>query len=476
MTNTSNITIKSLIESNLMKLSLGDTIQWFIICTVLFFQVVTLYKGIKEQSRKYGDILNSMGIFGTFLGICIGLWYLNPDNITESIPGFIGSMKIAFITSVSGLLGSLILNYNLKEVSNEDAGLSDVIDTIRSGDETLFGKIDVMGASIKDLSMSINGKEEGSLLNQIVLLRSNINDKFTSLTEEFRQFAQLQAENNTKALVEAIREVIGDFNAKINEQFGENFKELNNAVGDLVVWQENYKEILESTYDKINIASQSIEHSKTMLNAVQERFTENMKINDDVKVSLEVLGKENEEMEQKMEAFRDLSETAKDAFPIIKSNIENLTEGFTSHVDSTFSTVESNLRSQQTMTNELVENIKDNVTRSMDTLDSSVEKTNNAITSSLDNMQSSVDQASKDLTKGMEKSFADAIHNIEQLQQNIASAFESTMMQLSDAQRQEMERSLRSLGNELASVSQKFVDDYAELTSRMRTVVAMAEG
>ena len=90
MTNTSNIPIKSLIESNLMKLSLGDTIQWFIICTVLFFQVVTLYKGIKEQSRKYGDILNSMGIFGTFLGICIGLWYLNPDNITESIPGFIG--------------------------------------------------------------------------------------------------------------------------------------------------------------------------------------------------------------------------------------------------------------------------------------------------------------------------------------------------------------------------------------------------
>ena len=342
MTNTSNITIKSLIESNLMNLSLGDMIQWCIICTVLFFQMVTLYKGIKEQSRKYGDILNSMGIFGTFLGICIGLWYLNPENITESIPGFMGSMKIAFITSVSGLLGNLILNYNLKEASNEYVGLSDVIDTIRSGDETLFGKIDVMGASIKALSMSINGKEEGSLLNQIVLLRSNINDKFTLLTEEFRQFAQLQAENNTKALVEAIREVIGDFNAKINEQFGENFKELNNAVGDLVVWQENYKEILESTYDKINLASQSIEHSKTMLNAVQERFTENMKINDDVKVSLEILGRENEEMELKMEAFKDLSETAKDAFPIIKSNIENLTGGFSSHVDTTLSLVENN--------------------------------------------------------------------------------------------------------------------------------------
>ena len=50
------------------------------------------------------------------------------------------------------------------------------------------------------------------------------------------------------------------------------------------------------------------------------------------------------------------------------------------------------------------------------------------------------------------------------------------MMQMSEAQRQEMERSLQSLGNELASLSQKFVDDYAELTSRMRTIVSMAEG
>ena len=42
------------------------------------------------------------------------------ENITESIPGFIGSMKIAFITSVSGLLGSLILNYCLKDEVKEE--------------------------------------------------------------------------------------------------------------------------------------------------------------------------------------------------------------------------------------------------------------------------------------------------------------------------------------------------------------------
>ena len=72
----------------------------------------------------------------------------------------------------------------------------------------------------------------------------------------------MQAENNTKALVEAIREVIGDFNTKLNEQFGENFKELNHAVGDLVSWQDNYKETVEKSYEQFQIATTAIETSK----------------------------------------------------------------------------------------------------------------------------------------------------------------------------------------------------------------------
>ena len=483
MTNTNNITIENITDTSLNNLSAGGWIQWVIIVMILSFQIFTLIRGIKEQSRKYGDILNSMGIFGTFLGICIGLWYLNPENITESIPGFIGSMKIAFITSVSGLLGSLILNYCLKDEVKEEIDLSDIINVLKTGNNELLKKIDslvdlnaYMSDTIFKLAKSIGGNEEGSLLNQTILLRSNMNDKFNSLNEEFRKFAQFQAENNTKALVEAIREVIGDFNAKINEQFGENFKELNHAVGDLVSWQDNYKDVVESTYQKITLASDSIEISKGMLEKVQERFNENMVINNEVKVILDVISEQSSLLDDKMKAFSELSITAQDAFPTIKNNIEALTDGFSKEVDVTMKTVHNNLQNQQNMTSDLMENIRNNVTKSLESMDAAVEKTNTAITHSIDNMENSVDEVAKHLSKNMENSFSDALHNIEQLQQSIGSAFESTMMQMSDAQRQEMERSLQSLGNELASLSQKFVDDYAELTSRMRTIVTMAEG
>ena len=43
------------------------------------------------------------------------------------------------------------------------------------------------------------------LVGQILMMRTTLNDKFNDLIGEFRDFAKVQAENNTKALISAIR-------------------------------------------------------------------------------------------------------------------------------------------------------------------------------------------------------------------------------------------------------------------------------
>jgi hypothetical protein len=58
------------------------------------------------------------------------------------------------------------------------------------------------------------------------------------------------ADNNSKALIEALKEVIRDFNAKINEQFGDNFKQLNLAVEKILVWQEAYRRQMAEMIDQ----------------------------------------------------------------------------------------------------------------------------------------------------------------------------------------------------------------------------------
>lgn len=57
--------------------------------------------------------------------------------------------------------------------------------------------------------------------------------------------SEVIAKSATEQVINALKEVIRDFNNNLTEQFGENFKELNKAVFKLVEWQENYSNQIE---------------------------------------------------------------------------------------------------------------------------------------------------------------------------------------------------------------------------------------
>jgi hypothetical protein len=104
---------------------------------------------------------------------------------------------------------------------------------------------EVTGADLARLLSGIQtalvGNEETSLITQIKLMRSDTNDRLDALKVAQLQALQELSKMGSQALVEALRDVIRDFNAKITEQFGDNFKALNEAVGKLLIWQERYR-------------------------------------------------------------------------------------------------------------------------------------------------------------------------------------------------------------------------------------------
>ncbi len=96
--------------------------------------------------------------------------------------------------------------------------------------------------SIIDLTKSISGDSETSLSTQLLKLRDSNNSGFESMNASFKEFADKVVADNTQSLIDALTDVMKDFNSKINEQFGENFKELNSAVKDMLTWQKEYKD------------------------------------------------------------------------------------------------------------------------------------------------------------------------------------------------------------------------------------------
>ena len=106
----------------------------------------------------------------------------------------------------------------------------------------------------KDIKDALVGDGDASLSTQIQKLRL-----------DFKEFAEKVAEDGSQKLIEALEQVIKDFNQKISEQFGENFKQLNEAVGALLIWQEEHKAqvekltgLFEETQKGIEAVNQSV--------------------------------------------------------------------------------------------------------------------------------------------------------------------------------------------------------------------------
>ena len=463
------------INQALQDLSQETIIQVFIISLILLQQLKVFKQARTNKLKGSNGVLQNWGLTGTFIGIFISILYFDNTNISDGVEGFLGGMKICFLTSITGMIGELYLKHKYSSEVIEGSSLDDVVKAINLGNNSLMGGMDLLTNSMKNLAKSISGDNEGSLLNQMVLLRSHLSDKFDMLNLEFRQFAKLQAENNTKALVEAIREVIGDFNAKINEQFGENFKELNNAVGDLVTWQENYKTILERSHKQFAIAIESIESSKSMLEEISSQYKDNMKINNDVKVSMELIRSENESLNDTIEEFSGLGKEAKNAFPAIRNNIDELTNGFSEKVEDSLNTVTVFVEKQNKNATDIMDQVTSATENSISKINQSIEESHKAIEKTAKSMKNSVELSANELSEGIVKGFGEAITNIENLQVKLFDNMEKSILMIDDAHRQELEKSLHSLSNELASLSQKFVNDYSDLTLKMKGVIKKAE-
>ena len=225
---------------------------------VLFFSK-TYYGRILSSSAT--TVLPSIGILGTFIGVFIALLNFDANNMEGSMTLIIGGLKVAFVTSIFGLLTGIIVKLVQSKKSNEDVpegvGAEEILTELQ------YSRNEAKDQS-KKLINAISGDADSSLNTQMKLMRTDLND-----------FAKTVAEANTTAFIDALKEAIADFNKNLTDQFGENFKKLNEAVGKLLEWQENNKKDMEDMRISIDTAVKGIgeaESSLTKLKKVLKLF------------------------------------------------------------------------------------------------------------------------------------------------------------------------------------------------------------
>jgi biopolymer transport protein ExbB/TolQ len=295
----------------------------------------------KKNANLQAGLSAGLGMLGTFIGISLGLDGFDENNITASIPILLDGMKTAFWTSVWGMIS----NISLKAISNifrhkddpktgendAETVISLLKDMVKNGQEN--------SGLMKNIEKSISGDGDSTLLTNIIRLRTNIQDNLSELNKSFKDFAQKQAENNTKALMEAIERVIGDFNTKINEQLGDNFKKFNEALSIMLEWQKNYKEQVEKITEQFDLAATGINECRIMVREIAKSQSIFQKTADALADCLENLNTD-------LAGMAGIADKATNAFPIIHDNIENLTKRFAAEVENSTKRINEMLEGQ----------------------------------------------------------------------------------------------------------------------------------
>lgn len=363
---------------------------------------------IKHFAKQSPAILATIGIFFSFWGISIGLIGLNLEDIQHSIPTLLEGLKAKFLASLMGIFASIIVriaqSFSIEEEiaeNNVDDKIVELLGDIhnvlaRNADNSSETLLQELKQAISELPIesrkqsvlldsiktSLVGDGDSSVITQLKLVRSDIvtdlrlldsNNKqrsdslnstlttnFDNLTQKFEDFAKIVAENNSKAFIEALEAAMRDFNNNITEQFGENFKQLNQAVGELLKWQENYREHVEQMSSKFDVALKSVVEIQTAFGDIQTRSESFADVSTELSGILEKLDVQLQSFDAYLKGIRLIADDAKEAFPTIEDNLMKLTAGFKKSTEQSLADIKNTVES-------VGENLVETTTRLKDT-------------------------------------------------------------------------------------------------------------
>ncbi len=319
----------------------------FILLAIIWFRKIR-----HHQVNGIASIVTIIGVLGTFIGIAWGLLHFDPDRIKDSVERLLEGLRFAFITSIVGIAGSIAIKWSTlnKQRKQRDSATTYTGATVDDLAELLRDILTVEkeeGLETKEalqaIEKSLTGEGDSTVLTQMQKLRTTFSDKQDDLirtfsdkqdevVQTFNTFAEKMAADNVKTLIQALEQVIKDFNQKITEQFGDNFKHLNEAVGRINDWQEQYRQQMDELAQEFRIAAECVEKSSQSLGVIADRSDAIVSSSEKLDPILKALQQQIGQLEAHLEAFSALAENARDAFPIVEKRLDELTNGFSQAV------------------------------------------------------------------------------------------------------------------------------------------------
>lgn len=472
--------VSSIIENLLQSIDVNFITDLFIITIVvlLILSVIWTKKDKHHEFTSYAPtLLTSVGILGTFTGIVVGLLSFDASNIDGSIEHLLAGLKVAFITSLVGMLSSILLKFltssNIisppkKDEIKEDISIEDLYSVMSdqnkniikvqellsdSADSSLIGQIKLMRSDISDNNKQTNEylKNISEPLKQLEVLNSidqslNVSNETlkavqdnqskqqelfenfsNELWKQLESFADILSKSATEQIIEALKNVIQEFNEKLTEQFGQNFKELNSAVKDLVIWQDNYKSQLSDMEKQFNLSVNSMsdmEKSIELISTNSKSIPESM---DNLKNVINVNQHQIEELDRHLEAFKDIRDKAVEAVPEIRTQIDTTIQGI--H-DASLELIDGVTSSTDKISSVMVQSSED-FANNVNATNAALDESSRTLTESSTEIKDQLTLTIEDINKNVREMIENLSSNSKEMSSNLQSMISSLETELS---------------------------------------------
>ncbi|MFR8548462.1 MAG: MotA/TolQ/ExbB proton channel family protein [Lachnospiraceae bacterium] len=202
------------------------------------------------------DILTSLGILGTFVGLVMGLREFDPsgyEQMAGSITPLINGIKVAFITSIYGISLSLAFSFNLRsEFANLSAQIEEFLDTFY-----LYVKPPYEMDSLSRLLEGQKSREDMAHDLTAVFVEQMgksfeeaITPAYDRMTEGIRHIVDTFTQNQAQVMTQICETV----SRQMKEELREDFSQLHSTVTQLQQAQASCTDFMDHSLSRIQQA------------------------------------------------------------------------------------------------------------------------------------------------------------------------------------------------------------------------------
>ncbi len=228
----------------------------------------------KRLLEMVPDILTSLGILGTFVGLVWGLKNFNPNDyaaMTSSVASLVDGIKVAFLTSIYGIALSIVYTYGMKsEYSSLTENLQGFLDRFHA---YVMPTAENESRNLLVSRQKIQTEAMNKMAEQFSVQMADSFEKV--ITPTFRKMndsLDMLVTSVTRCQQDAVKEILDGFMKEMHNSFQLQFKDFNEALNQLKKAQKENADYTATLYQTMStqLSDNYLQQERVMKDAVTE--------------------------------------------------------------------------------------------------------------------------------------------------------------------------------------------------------------